>query len=266
MHTVRERGGPEASGSIAAVEENKLQTVQRPEVVTAGPEQAHAELRDEALIRARPSVMPLEEFAHHMPLVQPPCAYRLSLDSGVEFNNVKHAFDQPLAVRLDTWLRLLKSLGVSLVAAASREDVASEDPSVARVLIGGADADTGPRLAASKEASLQDCRHERGLSMASLAQQIGVSIDTVTSVERGRGLLRNVARVCEQYGLQLFVAWPGRFRTVDELWAAHAERYLLAPSQFPLRRPTRKFEMAPTTTPTPRRRTGPPRKARPEKA
>jgi transcriptional regulator with XRE-family HTH domain len=244
-----------------------MQTMHRPEVVTAEPEQARAEAGDEALPRQRPSVMALEQFAHHMPLVQPPCAYRLSLDSGVEFNNVKHAFDQPLAVRLDTWLRLLKSLGVSLVAAATSEDVASEDPSVARVLIGGADADAGPPLAASKESSLQDCRHQRGLSMASLAQQIGVSIDTVTSVERGRGLLRNVARMCEQYGLQLFVAWPGRFRTVDELWAAHAERYLLAPSQFPLRRPTRKFEVPPTTaTPTPRRRTGPPRKSRPEKA
>jgi transcriptional regulator with XRE-family HTH domain len=241
--------------------------MQRPEVVPAGPEQAHAEPGAETVTGQRPNVMALEAFAHRMPLVQPPCAYRLSLDSGVEFNNVKHAFDQPLAVRLDTWLRLLKSLGVSLVAAASDQDVSSQDPSVARVLIGGADADTGPPLAASKEASLQDCRHERGLSMASLAQQIGVSIDTVTSVERGRGLLRNVARVCEQYGLQLFVAWPGRFRTVDELWAAHAERYLLAPSQFPLRRPTRKFEVPPTTaTPTPRRRTGPPRKAHPEKS
>src|SRR5882757_6609630 len=238
----------------------------RADVVMAGPEQACAEPEVDALTRQHPNVMALEEFAHRMPLVQPPCAYRLSLDSGVEFNNVKHAFDQPLAVRLDTWLRLLKSLGVSLVAAASSEDVASEDPSVARVLIGGADADTGPPLAASKESSLQDCRHQRGLSMASLAQQIGVSIDTVTSVERGRGLLRNVARVCEQYGLQLYVAWPGQFHTVDELWAAHAERYLLAPSQFPLRRPTRKFDVPPVTaTPTPRRRTGPPRKARPQK-
>src|SRR6267154_3383346 len=242
-----------------------MQTMNRPEVVSAGPEQARAADGDPA--RQLPNVMALEEFAHHMPLVQPPCAYRLSLDSGVEFNNVKHAFDQPLAVRLDTWLRLLKSLGVSLVAAASSEDVASEDPSVARVLIGGTDADFGPALAPSRESSLQDCRRERGLSMAALAQQIGVSIDTVTSVERGRGLLRNVARVCQQYGLRLFVAWPSRFRSVDELWAAHAERYLLAPSQFPLRRPTRKFEVPPTMgTPTPRRRTGPPRKPPAEKA
>ena len=239
----------------------------RADVVMAGPEQACAEPEVDALTRQHPNVMALEEFAHRMPLVQPPCAYRLSLDSGVEFNNVKHAFDQPLAVRLDTWLRLLKSLGVSLVAAASSEDVASDDASVARVLIGGTDADFGPALAPSREASLQDCRRERGLSMASLAQRIGVSIDTVTSVERGRGLLRNVARVCQQYGLRLFVAWPSRFRSVDELWAAHAERYLLAPSQFPLRRPTRKFEVPPTMgTPTPRRRTGPPRKSPAEKA
>jgi DNA-binding XRE family transcriptional regulator len=187
----------------------------------------------------------------------------LSLDSGVEFNNVKHAFEQPLAVRLDTWLRLLRSLGVSLVAAACREDVASDDPSVARVLIGAAQDDSGPLLAPSKQASLQDCRRARSLSMAALAHQIGVSIDTVTSVERGRGLLRNVARVCEQFGLHLFVALPGAFQSVDQLWAAHAERYLLAPSQFPPRRPTRKFEAPPAmATPMPRRRTGPPRKPR----
>jgi len=208
-------------------------------------------------------VLALEEFARRMPLVQPPCAYRLSLDSGVEFNNVKHAFEQPLAVRLDTWLRLLKSLGVSLVASRRREDVASDDPAVPRVRIGSGDDSYGPRLSPSKQSTLQDCRHDRGMSMASLAQKIGVSIDTVTSVERGRGLLRNVARVCDQYGLQLFVALPGRFATVDDLWAEHAERYLLAPSQFPPRRPTRKFEVPPQIdTPTPRRRTGPPRKPR----
>jgi len=211
----------------------------------------------------RPLVMALEEFARQMPLVHPPCAYRLSLDSGVEFNNVKHAFEQPLAVRLDTWLRLLRSLGVSLVAAARGEDVASDELSVARVLLGARPDDSGPRLAPSRQSTLQDCRRARNLSMATLAHQIGVSIDTVTSVERGRGLLRNVARVCQQFDLNLFVALPGRFRSVDELWAAHAERYLLAPSQFPLRRPTRKFEaQLAAAALAPRRRTGPPRKQR----
>jgi DNA-binding XRE family transcriptional regulator len=243
--------------------EKKLPAMHTPDVVTAEPQQADIDPDLESF--ASPQVMALEEFARRMPLVQPPCAYRLSLDSGVEFNNVKHAFEQPLAVRLDTWLRLLRSLGVSLVAAARGEDVASDDPSVARVVIGPADGDSGPRLAPSRESSLQDCRRERSLSMASLAQQIGVSIDTVTSVERGRGLLRNVARVCQQYDLKLFVALPGRFRSVDELWAAHAERYLLAPSQFPLRRPTRKFDAPPVMTAlTPRRRTGPPRKPQPK--
>ena len=101
----------------------------------------------------------------------------------------------------------------------------------------------------------------RNLSMAALAEQIGVSIDTITSVERGRGLLRNVARVCQQFGLQLFVALPGRFNSVDELWAAHADRYLVAPSQFPLRRPTRKFEVpSGPASALPLRRSGPPRK------
>jgi transcriptional regulator with XRE-family HTH domain len=238
--------------------------MQRIEVVTTEPLQSDSEPVPASAGPARLHVMTLDEFVHRMPQVQPPCAYRLSLDSGVEFNNVKHAFEQPLAVRLDTWLRLLRSLGVILVAAARGEDVASDDPSIARVLIGSAADDSGPRLAPSRQASLQDCRRVRNLSMAALAHQIGVSIDTVTSVERGRGLLRNVARVCQQFGLSLFVALPGRFRSVDELWAAHAERYLLAPSQFPLRRPTRKFEAPPAIeAPTPRRRTGPPRKPRP---
>jgi transcriptional regulator with XRE-family HTH domain len=234
----------------------------RLDVVTAEPHRTDDGPTAGDSIHPRAHVISLEEFAHRMPQVQPPCAYRLSLDSGVEFNNVKHAFEQPLAVRLDTWLRLLRSLGVSLVAAARGEDVVSDDPSVARVLIGGSVADAGPSLAPSRQSSLQDCRRMRNLSMAALAEQIGVSIDTITSVERGRGLLRNVARVCQQFGLNLYVALPGGFRSVDNLWAAHAERYLIAPSQFPLRRPTRKFEAPPTAPPTPPRRTGPPRKAR----
>jgi transcriptional regulator with XRE-family HTH domain len=237
--------------------------MQRSDVVPAGTPDALAAPAAEVKIRQPLLVLALDDFARQMPLVQPPCAYRLSLDSGVEFNNVKHAFDQPLAVRLDTWLRLLRSLGVCLVAALRREDVASEDHAVPRVRIGVENGTEGPRLAPSKQSTLQDCRRERGMSMASLAQKIGVSIDTVTSVERGRGLLRNVARVCEQYGLQLYVALPGRFKSVDELWAEHAERYLLAPSQFPPRRPTRKFEVPPqVAAATPRRRTGPPRKPR----
>jgi len=235
--------------------------MQHSEVVATSPLLLVGEPTASAANHPRVLVIALEQFVQRMPLVQPPCAYRLSLDSGVEFNNVKHAFEQPMAVRLDTWLRLLRSLGVCLVAAASSEDVASDDPSVARVLIGATQDDSAPHLASSKQSSLQDCRRVRNLSMAALAHQIGVSIDTVTSVERGRGLLRNVARVCQQFGLSLFVALPGRFRSVDELWAAHAERYLLAPSPFPLRRPTRKFEAPPSmTAPTPRRRTGPPRK------
>jgi transcriptional regulator with XRE-family HTH domain len=225
--------------------------MQRSDVLTTERPQLDGEPAAAKPSPARLHVITLEEFVQRMPLVQPPCAYRLSLDSGVEFNNVKHAFEQPMAVRLDTWLR--------------REDVGSDDPSVARVLIGAAREDSAPQLAPCRQSSLQDCRRVRNLSMAALAHQIGVSIDTVTSVERGRGLLRNVARVCEQFGLRLFVALPGRFHSVDELWAAHAERYLLAPSQFPLRRPTRKFEAA-AATPMPRRRTGPPRKVRPNDA
>lgn len=232
-------------------------------VVTAAPP-AHAESVTNGAGR-RLLVMSLQEFARRMPHVQPPCAYRLSLDSGVEFNNVKHAFEQPLAVRLDTWLRLLRSLGACLVAACSAEDVGSEDPGVPRVRVGLSETPESLHLSMSLQSSLQECRRARAMSMATLAQTIGVSIDTVTSVERGRGLLRNVARVCEQYGLKLYVAMPGRFSSVEELWAEHAERYLIAPSQFPPRRPTRKFDMPPPSDATdapPKRRSGPPRKPR----
>jgi transcriptional regulator with XRE-family HTH domain len=198
----------------------------------------------------------LGDLAQQMPALQPPFAYRLSLDSGVEFNNVKHAFEQPHAVRLDTWLRLLKSLGVSLVAAARAEDVGSNDPDVARVRIGP---ELSTPLSPARIASLQDCRRARGWSMAELAMRVGVSIDTVMSIERGRGLLRNIARVCEQYGLQLFVALPPPHGTLTALWAERAEQYLLAPAQFPLRRPSRKFESIPVAALVPRRRSGPPR-------
>ncbi len=193
----------------------------------------------------------LDDLTRRMPTLQPPFAYRLSLDSGVEFNNVRHAFAEPLAVRLDTWLRLLRSLGVALVAAAGSDDVLSADPDRARVRMGP----EGPvRLAPSRVATLFDCRRQRGWSMAELALRVGVSIDTVMSIERGRGLLRNVARVGEQYGLQLYVALPDPHESLEDLWARRADGYLLAPAQFPARRPSRRFALSMAAQPARSRR------------
>jgi DNA-binding XRE family transcriptional regulator len=182
------------------------------------------------------TVLPLAEFSQLVQHLNPPFAYRLSLDSGVEFNNVKHAFDDPLGVRLGTLLRLLKSFGVSLVAARSREDVATMDPSVPRVILIAAG---GATLSGSQAATLRECRQLAGMSMAALSARAGVSVDTVTAIERGQGLMRNVARMCEELGLSLFVVLPPPHATVDALWAARADGFLTAPAQFPPRRPTR---------------------------
>jgi DNA-binding XRE family transcriptional regulator len=186
--------------------------------------------------RSVPVVLPLDDFARQVTTVQPPFAYRLSLDSGVEFNNVKNAFDKPLAVRLDTLLRLLHSLGVVLVAAESVEDVASPGAEPTRIVIG-----TKPPgfVAASRIGSLSERRRALGVGTSAMASRVGVSIDTLLSIERGRGLVRNVARVCSELGLQLYVALPPQHHSVQELWAARADAYLTAPAQYPLRRPTR---------------------------
>jgi transcriptional regulator with XRE-family HTH domain len=183
-----------------------------------------------------PAVLPLERFAQLVQHLTPPFAYRLSLDSGVEFNNVKHAFDDPLGVRLGTLLRLLKSFGVSLVAARSPEDVASADPSVPRVTLMQAN---GAVVAPAQAATLRECRQAAGMSMAALSARAGVSVDTVTAIERGQGLMRNVARMCEELGLSLYVLLPPPHQSVEALWAARAEGFLTAPAQFPPRRPTR---------------------------
>ncbi|HUN92105.1 MAG TPA: hypothetical protein VMU33_08610 [Burkholderiaceae bacterium] len=193
--------------------------------------------------RLLPVVLPLGEFAQHVTVVQPPFAYRLSLDSGVEFNNVKNAFDKPLAVRLDTLLRLLHSLGVVLVAAENAEDVGASGAETTRIVIG---AKPPGFVAASRIGSLSERRRTLGVGTSAMASRVGVSIDTLLSIERGRGLVRNVARVCSELGLQLYVALPPQYRSVQELWAARADAYLTAPAQYPLRRPTRSRVGAPS--------------------
>jgi len=182
------------------------------------------------------TVLPLEQFSQLVQHLNPPFAYRLSLDSGVEFNNVKHAFDDPLGVRLGTLLRLLKSFGVSMVAARSPQDVVATDPSVPRVALLQA---PGAHVAAAQSATLRECRQAAGMSMAALSARAGVSVDTVTAIERGQGLMRNVARMCEELGLSLYVELPAPHQSVDALWASRAEGFLTAPAQFPPRRPTR---------------------------
>jgi len=180
-----------------------------------------------------------------MPLVQPPCAYRLSLDSGVEFNNVSMRSNNPWQC---AWTRGCACSEVWASAWSPPLAARTSGPTT----LGRARADrrsaedSAPQLAPCRQSSLQDCRRVRNLSMAALAHQIGVSIDTVTSVD-GAAVCCATSRECASSSACVF---SSRFRDGSfgrRAVAAHAERYLLAPSQFPLRRPTRKFEAAAAT-------------------
>jgi len=196
---------------------SRSKAMQRSDVLTTERPQLDGEPAAAKPSPARLHVITLEEFVQRMPLVQPPCAYRLSLDSGVEFNNVKHAFEQPMAVRLDTWLRLLRSL-----ASAWSPPLAART-SVRRPL-GRARADrrsagrlrtaAGPLPAVFAAGLPARTQSEHGR-----AGSPDRRIDRHRDLGRtGRGLLRNVARVCEQLAC-VFRRASGRFRSVDELWA-----------------------------------------------
>lgn len=174
------------------------------------------------------TVLTLAELARHLPRLHPPAAYRLSLDSGIEYKNVRRAFVQPLAVRLGTWQRLLRSLRIRLVAAASPEDVIWPGADTRLVDLGAAapqDAGHAPGLRA--------LRQGMGWSRRELARRAGLGLDAVASVEKGGGMTANLERVCNAYGLQLLAALPPGFASLEELWDERAGRCLAQPAQFP---------------------------------
>jgi len=151
----------------------------------------------------------------------------------VEYKNVRRALENPLTVRLVTWLRLMRSLRIRTVAAGSAEDViwpgdhtyvVTFDPA-ARALVTPACA-----------TSLLACRIGRGWSRRQLARRAGISIDTVASVERGRTLVGKLARVCQALELQLLCALPPWHSSLEELWREQAARCLARPAHYAISR------------------------------
>jgi transcriptional regulator with XRE-family HTH domain len=180
------------------------------------------------------TVLTLGELARRLPQLQPPAAYRLSLDSGIEYKNVRRAFEQPLAVRLDTWQKLLRSLRIRLVAAASAEDVIWPGASTRMISFW---ADAGALAAAENASSLRSYRLTAGWSRRELARRAGVGLDAVASLEGGHGMAGTLAKVCHAFGLQLLLALPPVHATLEELWEDRAGRCLAEPAQFPPGRP-----------------------------
>jgi len=175
------------------------------------------------------TVLTLEELAQRIRVLQPPAAYRLSLDSGVEYKNVRRAFERPLAVRLDTWLRLMRSLRIRMVAAGCAEDVIWPGE---QTLLVGFDQAAGTLVAPACATSLRACRIRRGWSRRQLALRAGVSMDAVDSAESGRGVMGKLARVCEPLGLRLLYALPPWHTSLEELWTERAARCLSQPAQY----------------------------------
>lgn len=178
------------------------------------------------------TVLTLEDLVLRLRLLRPPATYRLSLDSGVEYKNVRRALEHPMAVRLDTWLKLMRSLRIRTVAAARAEDVIWPGE---QTLIVAFDRTACALVRPSCATSLRACRVRRGWSRRQLAQRAGVSIDTVDSVENCRCLMGKVADICRALELDLLCALPPWHASLEELWAEQAARCLARPAQYAMR-------------------------------
>jgi DNA-binding XRE family transcriptional regulator len=183
------------------------------------------------------TVLGLEDLARGLRHLHPPPAYRLSVDSGVEYKNVRRALERPLAARFATWQKLLRSLGLRMVAAASAEDVIW--PGTRTVVIGFGD-EAASLVDPSRTTSLRAYRMAHGWSRRGLARRAGVSAESVDSVERGHGLAGRLAQVCEPLGLRLLIALPAAHGSLDSLWHERQSilrktaRGRLPPTVFPL--------------------------------
>jgi len=167
-------------------------------------------------------VLELTGLAQTLRQLQPPVAYRLSLDSGVEYRNVRHALQCPTAARVDTWLRLLGSLRIRMCAARCAEDLIWPHSGNPVTVVG--------------PGGLGAVRLRRGWSRRTLAQQAGVSVDAVISAEDGRGLVSTLLQVCEALGLQLLLCLPPGHASVESVWQEQAHRCLEEPAQYPAAR------------------------------
>jgi hypothetical protein len=178
---------------------------------------------------ASASVLTLAELARELPALQPPPAYRLSLDSGIHYRNVRHALENPLRARVSTWRKLLASLRIHLLAAPRVEDVIwpGEDSAVI-----GFDDHASALVAPSRVHTVSSWRIERRHSRLGLAARAAVSIDALGAVERGRGNLATLAKVCEALGVQLLHVLPVSHASLEELWRERAVRCLEEPAQY----------------------------------
>jgi hypothetical protein len=172
-------------------------------------------------------LLPLARFAAELRHLDPPVAYRVGLDTGIEFNNVRHALAHPGATRLGTWARILESLDAELFAIESpglpddRPDWATWPVPAIRPLAPGA--------LALRRAAL-------GISRRRAAAIAQVGVGTIDDLESGAGLARNLARVSEALGLELAVALARGQGSVGEMWRQCAGRLLAKPAQY-ARRP-----------------------------
>ena len=175
------------------------------------------------------TVLTLDHLVVRLRALQPPATYRLSVDSGIEYKNVRRALERPLAIRLDTWLKLMRSLRIRTVAAARAEDVIWPGE---HTLVVAFDSAAYALVAPTCATSLRACRIRRGLSRRQLALCAGVSIDAVDSVERGRGLLGNLTHVCRALRLDLLCVLPPWHTSLEDLWREQAARCLARPLHY----------------------------------
>lgn len=172
------------------------------------------------------TVLTLAELAEGLVRLQPPPAYRLGLDSGVEYNNVRRALAQPGRARVATWHKLLRSLHIRMLVA---------EPGGGGVwpIAGPRRAGPGTEAAPGRAAGLRELRRAHGWSRRALAARAGVSVDTIAALEGGGGLLGNLDRVCGALDLRLVFALPPRHGCLASLWRERAVPCLERPAQFP---------------------------------
>jgi DNA-binding XRE family transcriptional regulator len=173
-------------------------------------------------------VLSLGELGPASSRLHPPPAYRLSLDSGIGYKNVRRALEQPFAVRLDTWQKLLQSLGLWAVAV-PRGPLAPPAPNVSAP----AAEPVRPEAVAVTAAGLRALREARGWSRREMARRAGVCLEALASVENGRGLVGSLVRVCAAIELELVLALPPGYDSLDALWRERAGRCLAAPAHYP---------------------------------
>jgi transcriptional regulator with XRE-family HTH domain len=171
-------------------------------------------------------VLTIAAFVQRMRSLQPPPAYRLSLDSGVEYKNVRRVLEQPHAARLQTWQKLLHSLRIRMLAAHCAAAAlhcagwVSEGPP--------GSAAEAPRCAEV----LREHRRARHWSRRELARRAGVSVDAIICIENGGGLVGTMAQLSSALDLRLYLVLPPQHPTLECLWRERAVHCLQEPEQY----------------------------------